>query len=197
MISTILSVIIALGVLVFVHELGHFLVAKRAGIRVERFSLGYPPKMVGIQLGETEYCISWIPFGGYVKMSGENPDEDPDEDAAGGNEPWRFHKKSVPDRAAVILAGPAANFVLAVFVYSLIFFAYGADWVETTVIGAVSMPQRSSSSPSLTMTVKKSWGRVLIWPMRAFKKPFAARAAPRKFLNPRSNTGESTREFTI
>ena len=58
--------VLALGVLVFVHELGHFLVAKRAGIRVERFSLGFPPKIVGLQVGETEYCLSWIPFGGYV-----------------------------------------------------------------------------------------------------------------------------------
>jgi regulator of sigma E protease len=58
MISTIFYFIVALGVLVFVHELGHFLVAKRAGIRVERFSLGYPPKMIGFQYGETEYCIS-------------------------------------------------------------------------------------------------------------------------------------------
>ena len=68
--TTIASFLIALGVLVFVHELGHFLVAKWAGIRVERFSLGYPPKMIGFTRGETEYCISWIPFGGYVKVAG-------------------------------------------------------------------------------------------------------------------------------
>ena len=62
MFSTIFYFIIALGILVFVHELGHFLVAKKAGIRVERFSLGFPPKLFGIQVGETEYCISWIPL---------------------------------------------------------------------------------------------------------------------------------------
>ena len=84
--GTIVSFIIALGILVFVHELGHFLVAKRAGIRVERFSLGYPPKMVGFTWGETEYCISWVPFGGYVKVAGM-ADVGAD-DATGA--PWEF-----------------------------------------------------------------------------------------------------------
>ncbi|HEX9911842.1 MAG TPA: site-2 protease family protein, partial [candidate division Zixibacteria bacterium] len=59
----IISFIVVLGVLVFVHELGHFLVAKRMGIKVERFSLGFPPKMIGKKVGDTEYCISWIPLG--------------------------------------------------------------------------------------------------------------------------------------
>ena len=73
--TTVLSAIAVLGILVFVHELGHFLVAKLVGIRVERFSLGFPPKLVSFRKGETEYCISVIPLGGYVKMAGENPDE--------------------------------------------------------------------------------------------------------------------------
>ena len=68
--NTIASFLIALGVLVFVHELGHFAVAKWSGIKVERFSLGYPPKMIGFTYGETEYCISWVPFGDYVKVAG-------------------------------------------------------------------------------------------------------------------------------
>ena len=66
MITDILSFVVALSILVFVHELGHFLVAKRAGIKVERFSVGYPPKLISFQWGETEYCLSAIPFGGYV-----------------------------------------------------------------------------------------------------------------------------------
>ena len=72
---TALSTIFVLGVLIFVHELGHFLVAKWVGIRVERFSLGFPPKLLSFKRGDTEYCISVIPLGGYVKMAGENPDE--------------------------------------------------------------------------------------------------------------------------
>ena len=67
---TILAFILVIGVIIFVHELGHFLAAKSVGIRVETFSLGYPPKMIGRRHGETEYCIGWIPLGGFVKMSG-------------------------------------------------------------------------------------------------------------------------------
>ena len=77
---TALSTIFVLGVLIFFHELGHFLVAKKAGIRVDRFSLGFPPSILSKKIGETEYCIGLIPLGGYVKMAGENPDdEDADE----------------------------------------------------------------------------------------------------------------------
>ncbi|MBN1826772.1 MAG: RIP metalloprotease RseP [Candidatus Eisenbacteria bacterium] len=128
-----LAPVLVIGVLVLVHEMGHFVVAKWRGIRVETFSIGFGPAIAGFRRGDTFYKISWIPFGGYVKMSGE----DPEEDEAGRDEPWRFHRKSVADRAAVILAGPAANFVLAALVYSLIFYAYGADWIETTVVGFV------------------------------------------------------------
>ena len=67
---TIAATIFVLGILIFFHELGHFVVAKRSGIRVEKFSLGFPPKMIGKKIGDTEYCLSWIPLGGYVKMAG-------------------------------------------------------------------------------------------------------------------------------
>ena len=67
---TLLAFIFVLGILVFIHEFGHFIFAKMVGIRVERFSLGFPPRMVGKKIGETDYCISWIPIGGYVKLSG-------------------------------------------------------------------------------------------------------------------------------
>ncbi|MCP4568279.1 MAG: RIP metalloprotease RseP, partial [FCB group bacterium] len=66
---TALSTIFVLGVLIFFHELGHFLVAKKSGIRVERFSLGFPPSIVKKKFGDTEYCIGLIPLGGYVKMT--------------------------------------------------------------------------------------------------------------------------------
>ncbi|MGB3093852.1 MAG: site-2 protease family protein, partial [Candidatus Zixiibacteriota bacterium] len=72
--TTLVATIFVLGILIFFHELGHFLVAKRSGIRVEKFSLGFPPKMIGKKIGDTEYCLSWIPLGGYVKMAGEDPE---------------------------------------------------------------------------------------------------------------------------
>ncbi|MBP2672656.1 MAG: regulator of sigma protease, partial [candidate division NC10 bacterium] len=68
--ETALYFIIVLGVLVFVHELGHFLAAKLFRMRVERFSIGFPPRAFGKQIGETDYCVSWVPIGGYVKIAG-------------------------------------------------------------------------------------------------------------------------------
>ena len=96
MITDILSFLVALSILVFVHELGHFLVAKRAGIKVERFSVGYPPKLISFQWGETEYCLSAIPFGGYVKVAGM---ADVGSDEVTG-EPWEFPSKSIWVRMA-------------------------------------------------------------------------------------------------
>ena len=73
--QSLLSFIVLLGVLVFVHELGHFLMARRIGVRVLTFSLGFGRKLLRFRRGDTEYCVSVIPLGGYVKMAGENPDD--------------------------------------------------------------------------------------------------------------------------
>lgn len=132
MISTIIYFLIALGLLVFVHELGHFLVAKKAGIRVERFSLGYPPKMFGVTIGETEYCISWIPFGGYVKVAGMA--DVGTEQTTGA--PWEFPSKPIWVRMAVIAAGPFMNFAFAFAAFLALFSAYGIDTIESTVVSA-------------------------------------------------------------
>jgi regulator of sigma E protease len=123
MLGTVVFFLVALGVLVFVHELGHFLVAKRAGIRVERFSLGFPPKAIGFQWGETEYCISWIPIGGYVKVAGM---ADFGAEAATGA-PWEFNSKPTWVRMALVAAGPAMNLVFALVALVVLFRAYGID----------------------------------------------------------------------
>ncbi|MFH1681649.1 MAG: RIP metalloprotease RseP [Candidatus Eisenbacteria bacterium] len=133
MLTSIAAPIFVIGVLIFVHELGHFLAAKRAGIRVEAFSIGFGPAIFALTRGETVYKVSWIPFGGYVKMSGEEPVESEE----GGDEPWRFHRKSVAARAGVILAGPAANVLLAVITYALIFSCYGIERIGSTRVGQV------------------------------------------------------------
>ncbi|NKB67628.1 MAG: RIP metalloprotease RseP [Candidatus Latescibacteria bacterium] len=132
MLSTILYFILALGILVFVHELGHFLVAKKAGIRVERFSLGFPPKMIGVQVGETEYCLSWIPLGGYVKVAGMA--DVGNEETTG--EPWEYPSKSVGVRMAVIAAGPFMNFVFAFVALLGLFLAFGQDTIDSTAVTA-------------------------------------------------------------
>jgi regulator of sigma E protease len=126
--TTLLATLFVLGILVFFHELGHFLVAKKSGIKVERFSLGFPPKLIGKKIGDTEYCISWIPLGGYVKMAGEDPDE---KELKG--EPWEFMSKPIHTRALVIFAGPAMNFILAILIFwGIIFFAGKQEVHEDT-----------------------------------------------------------------
>ena len=130
MITTLLSFIIALGILVFVHELGHFLVAKWSGIRVERFSVGMPPRMVGFKYGETDYCFSWVPFGGYVKMAGQA--DVGSEEITG--QPWEFPSKSVWTRMAVVAAGPFMNFLFAFVALVFLYAAYGIDTSESTRI---------------------------------------------------------------
>ncbi len=135
MLTTVLSAIFVLGLLVFFHELGHFLAAKRMGIRVERFSLGFPPKMIGKKVGDTEYCISWIPLGGYVSMAGERPDAQSDGE---GGKPWEFQSKSVGARAFVIAAGPGANFILAFIIFWLFYATMGVMLVDTTTVGRVA-----------------------------------------------------------
>ena len=98
--------IIVLGVLVFVHEFGHFIFAKRAGMKVEEFGLGFPPRLWGIKKGETLYSINLIPFGGFVKILGEGGEE--------ANNPRSFSSKAVGPRLKVIIAGVTMNFFLAV-----------------------------------------------------------------------------------
>ena len=102
---TVLATVIVLGVLVFVHEFGHFLMAKLFGVRVDAFSLGFPPKVLHKQIGDTDYRLSVIPLGGYVKLFGENPkDEVPPE-----LESVSFSHHPLWHRFLIVLAGPAFN----------------------------------------------------------------------------------------
>ncbi len=115
---TILAAVIVLGVLIFVHELGHFLVAKRSGVGVLKFSLGFGPKLVGVKRGETEYLLSAIPLGGYVKMIGEDPG---DESAEAADPQRSFAKKPVGTRSLIILAGPLSNLLMPILIFWGIF----------------------------------------------------------------------------
>lgn len=116
--TTVGILVAVLCILVFFHELGHFLAAKFFGMRVERFSIGFPPRIWGFQKGETDYCIGATPLGGYVKISGmidesmdtEYLDKDP--------EPWEFRSKPVWQRIVVITAGVIFNMILAVFIFA-------------------------------------------------------------------------------
>ncbi len=108
--TSIFAFVFVLGVLIFVHELGHFLMARRIGVRVLTFSLGFGPKLVSFRRGDTEYCISAIPLGGYVKMAGENP-----EDARTGASD-EFLSKTKWQRFQVLVMGPVMNILLALVV---------------------------------------------------------------------------------
>ncbi len=118
--TTLLAFLFVLGVLVFIHELGHFLLARWHGVRVLTFSLGFGPKILKVQKGDTEYCISIIPLGGYVKMAGETPD-DP---KTGADD--EFLSKSKWQRFQILIAGPAMNLILAV-VLLVVVLMQGAD----------------------------------------------------------------------
>jgi regulator of sigma E protease len=107
--------LVVIGILVFVHEFGHFIMAKRAGVRVEKFSLGMGPKLFGFKKGDTEYVLSWLPLGGYVKMAGENPDEEPT------GAPDEFQSKTVWQRAKIAVTGPLTNIVLAFVIMPFVF----------------------------------------------------------------------------
>lgn len=124
MIFNIAIFILVLSWLVFFHELGHFLAAKACGIYCERFSLGMPPRIWGIRIGETDYCIGALPIGGYVKMAGQEdvPLTDEEREKEFGDVPperW-FSAKPVWQRVIVIAAGPIMNLILALFMYGVV-----------------------------------------------------------------------------
>lgn len=119
MTETVLAIVIVLGVLIFIHELGHFLFARIFGVGVEKFSLGFGPRVVGKQVGMTDYRLSAIPLGGYVKMVGEEPDVEIEPEDI----PYSFTHKHVFKRICIVAAGPGFNFLLAVAIF------WGSFWV--------------------------------------------------------------------
>jgi regulator of sigma E protease len=114
--ATIGPFFILLGILIFVHELGHFAVAKFCGVRVETFSLGFGKRIFNYKKGDTSYCLSLIPLGGYVKMYGDDPSAEIPED----QKQFAFLKKSIAQRFAIVLAGPLMNLFFAIFIFSAI-----------------------------------------------------------------------------
>jgi len=138
-----LWVLLAITVLVFVHELGHFLTAKYFGMRVERFSVGFPPTIFGRHYGDTEYAIGATPLGGYVKISGMI-DESLDTDHVESEpEPWEFRAKPVWQRIVVISAGVVFNVILAVFIFAGIQWSEGDTYIPAENIGAVYVQDSS------------------------------------------------------
>jgi regulator of sigma E protease len=124
---TAIAAIIVFGILIFIHEAGHYLVARLVGVGVHEFSLGFGPRLWGVSKGRTAYNLRAVPLGGFVRLVGMDPqDEEKDQ-------PYSFARKSVAQRMAVILAGPMMNFVLAVIVLAIVFMFQGLPTATTTV----------------------------------------------------------------
>ena len=143
--TNIFAFAIVLGVLIFFHELGHFLVARFFGVGVEKFSLGFGPRLIGKKIGITDYRISAVPLGGYVKMVGEEPDSEIDP----AEIPLSFTHKNVYKRILIVAAGPLFNILLAVIIF------YGLFQASGVYILKPSVGQVQAGSPAESGGVKK------------------------------------------
>jgi regulator of sigma E protease len=139
------SALIGLGILIVIHELGHFLVAKKSGVGVLTFSIGFGPKLFKRTVGETEYAVSAFPFGGYVKMVGE----DPEEQVSSVDVHKSFSHQPLGKRIAIVAAGPVSNLLLAVVIFLWTFLAYGVP-VSTSKVAAVE-----PNSPAAAAGIEK------------------------------------------
>lgn len=127
--NTVILFIIVLGSLIFFHELGHFLVARLFGVGVEKFSLGFGPRLFGRTVGRTDYRVSLIPLGGYVKMVGDEPDSKlPPEDL-----PYSFTHKPVGQRSLIVFAGPFFNALLALIIFFSILYFFGISSIRPII----------------------------------------------------------------
>lgn len=129
--SAIVPFIVLLGLLIFVHEMGHFLVAKFFGVRVEVFSLGFGKKLLQFKRGDTTYCISLIPLGGYVKMFGDDITAEIPEEA----KKYSFTHKPVSQRIGIVLAGPMMNFFFAIFIFLIV--ALMGEQTKAPILGDI------------------------------------------------------------
>ncbi|WP_263410184.1 RIP metalloprotease RseP [Terriglobus tenax] len=138
--TTLIYLAIVLGVMVLIHELGHFLAAKWCGVRVETFSIGFGKRLFGFRRGDTDYRVSVLPFGGYVKMAGDNPGEEPSGD------PGEFNAHPRWQRVIIALAGPVANFILAFAIMVFVFHFHNE--VDEYISGPARVNYVAKGSPA-------------------------------------------------
>jgi regulator of sigma E protease len=206
---SIISVIVLLGVLIFVHEAGHFLIAKWAGVGVLKFSLGFGPKLFGKKIGETEYLLSMIPLGGYVKLLGESDGEELSE----ADEKRSFSKQSVLKRAAIVIAGPLFNFLLAISIFTIVYMvgipilttqiggvqegssAYEAGIREGDIITAID-GREISKWENLAEMISSSKGRELMMHVKRGEQQYDMPLTPR-LLKTKNIFGEDIESYKI
>jgi len=184
--NTVVSFVIVLGLLIFVHEFGHFIWAKLFGVKVLKFSLGFGPKLISKQFGETEYLISAFPLGGYVKMFGESPGDVADETMSAADIRGSFSMRPVWQRFIIVAGGPVFNLIFAILLFFFIVLVAGLPQpVETTTISGVGpdspaaaaglLPndtitaidgQETKRWEDVSMLIKNSGGRQVILTIR-------------------------------
>ncbi len=210
MFTTIFSFVVVLGILIFFHELGHFLVARLCGVGVEKFSLGFGPKLFGKKIGRTDYIVSAMPLGGYVKMVGENPGADINP----VDIPVSFTHKHVFKRILIVAAGPFFNFLLAVIIFFGIFQIYGS-FILKPVIGDVTEGspaqqaglQKNDQVLEINGLAIKSWeemaeiitgskGKSLDLTVRRGESTFAAKVIPKQ-ISAKNIFGEEIKRYVI
>ncbi len=210
MFTTIFSFVVVLGVLIFFHELGHFLVARLCGVGVEKFSLGFGPKLFGKKIGRTDYIVSAMPLGGYVKMVGETPGADINP----VDIPVSFTHKHVFKRILIVAAGPFFNFLLAVIIFFGIFQIYGS-FILKPVIGDVTEGspaqqaglQKDDQVLEINGLAIKSWeemagiitgskGKSLALTVRRGESTFAAKVIPKQ-ISAKNIFGEEIKRYVI
>lgn len=148
------AIVFVFGLVIFVHEFGHFIVAKRSGVRVEQFSFGFGKVLFGFTWGETRYTVNWIPLGGYVKMAGDTPEgytgpqlEQAPEEAVTADRSREFFGKPWWHRVLIAIAGPFMNYVLAVIIFVSMLLVWGEPvQLNKTEIGEVmdGMPAQAA-----------------------------------------------------
>ena len=139
--STLIATIFVFGLLIFFHELGHFLTAKLVGMRVEEFAIGFGPKLLSRKYGETVYSLRIIPLGGFNKISGMDPDEEQDERS--------FNSKPIWARMLVIVAGSTMNFILPVILFFFVFIGAGIDTPSNSPIIGNVFPDKPAAEAGL------------------------------------------------
>jgi regulator of sigma E protease len=140
---TIIYFVFALFILVLVHELGHFLAAKAFGMRVDQFSIGFPPRLFGKKIGDTDYCISATPLGGYVKIAGMIDESMDDSFVESEPKDWEYRSKPVWQRFIVMIAGVAFNVFLAAIIFGMMLFYYGKEVFPADKVGSFYIPETS------------------------------------------------------
>lgn len=170
LISTV-SMLIVLGIMVLVHEFGHFLVAKWCGVRIEAFSIGMGKRLFGFRRGDTDYRVSLLPIGGYVKMAGEVIGDLPTGDVS--NDPGDYNNHPRWQRVLIACAGPAANFILAFFLLTIVYMAHNevpnfmsgpalVDYVQPHSAAALAGLERGDEIVSYDGVKNPDWQQVYI-----------------------------------